>query len=63
MLDRVIADKDVAKFIQSRLGEVEISEARYGNLLREADNWYPKAMEALKKGLESTNFLKQLFTI
>jgi len=54
VLTRVIPDKDVCKFIQSRLGELKVSEARYGDLLREADGPYPTALEALKRGLEDS---------
>ena len=34
--------REVARFIQSRLGELKISEARYKDLLSEADEQYPK---------------------
>jgi intergrase/recombinase len=39
----------LARFIQSRFGELAISEAVYENLLEKADQEYPKAMEELKK--------------
>ena len=41
--------REVARFIQSRFGELAISEAVYENLLEKADQEYPKAMEELKK--------------
>ncbi len=34
--------KDVARFIQSRFGELRDNEARYGNLFGEVDEAYPK---------------------
>jgi len=34
--------REVARFIQSRFGELRISEARYEDLLSEADEQYPK---------------------
>jgi len=49
ILVRTIGDKDLARFIQSRFGELAISEAVYENLLEKADQEYPKAMEELKK--------------
>ena len=33
--------REVARFIQSRFGELRISEARYEDLLSEADSYYP----------------------
>jgi len=42
-------ERDVAGFIQSRCGELSISEAVYENLLEKADQEYPKALEELKK--------------
>jgi intergrase/recombinase len=33
--------REVARFIQSRFGELKISEARYEDLLSEADQYYP----------------------
>ena len=49
---RVIAstmDRDSARFIQSRFGELAISEAVYENLLEKADRQYPRALEELRK--------------
>jgi intergrase/recombinase len=34
--------REVARFIQSRFGELKISEARYEDLLSEADEHYPR---------------------
>jgi len=57
---RVIQDKDVLRFIQSRFGELGTAEARYGDLLTRADNEYPNLMEVLRKGLKKPDYLKQL---
>jgi len=39
--------REVARFIQSRFGELRVSEARYEDLLSEADEHYPKYLEKL----------------
>jgi len=39
--------REVARFIQSRFGELKISEARYEDLLGEADEHYPKYLAEL----------------
>ncbi|MEM1805943.1 MAG: integrase, partial [Ignisphaera sp.] len=39
--------KEVARFIQSRFGELKTSEARYEDLLTEADKHYPRYIEKL----------------
>jgi len=44
-----VMPREVARFIQSRLGELKISEARYEDLLGEADNHYPRYLEELNK--------------
>ena len=44
---KTIKDKDVCRFIQSRLGELKVSETRYGDLLEEADQEYPKLVDML----------------
>jgi intergrase/recombinase len=44
-----IMPREVARFVQSRLGELKISEARYEDLLAEADEYYPKYLEYLNK--------------
>jgi intergrase/recombinase len=40
--------REVARFIQSRFGELKISEARYEDLLSEADEHYPKYLECIR---------------
>ncbi|WP_342788229.1 integrase [Desulfurococcus sp.] len=49
ILVRATGDKDVARFIQSRFGELAISEALYENLLEKTDRQYPKALEELRR--------------
>jgi len=39
--------REVARFVQSRLGELRVSEARYEDLLGEADQYYPKYLAVL----------------
>jgi len=41
--------REVARFIQSRLGELKVSEARYEDLLSEADEHYPNYLELIAK--------------
>jgi intergrase/recombinase len=41
--------REVARFIQSRFGELKVSEARYEDLLGEADSYYPRYLEELNK--------------
>jgi intergrase/recombinase len=60
VLEAVITREAAAKFIQSRFSELEISKAVYSDLLAQADYWYPKAMEALKRGLGDTEYLRTL---
>ena len=43
--------REVARFIQSRFGELKISEARYEDLLGEADEHYSKYLDYLQKVL------------
>ena len=43
--------REVVRFIQSRLGELKISEARYEDLLSEADEQYPKYLSYLISNL------------
>ena len=57
---KVVSDKDVVRFIQSRFGELKVSAERYADLLSDADSEYPKLMEALKKGLEDIGYLRDL---
>jgi len=46
-----VMPREVARFVQSRLGELKISEARYEDLLSEADEYYPRYLEHLDKTL------------
>jgi len=46
-----VMPREVARFIQSRLGELRVSEARYEDLLSEADENYPKYLKAVKQQL------------
>ncbi|MEM0005207.1 MAG: integrase [Desulfurococcaceae archaeon] len=51
--------REVARFIQSRFGELKISEARYEDLLSEADEHYPRYLENLEKlGIWETEMKK-----
>jgi intergrase/recombinase len=43
--------REVARFIQSRFGELKIFEARYEDLLSEADEHYPKYLNYLQNTL------------
>ena len=43
-----VMPREVARFVQSRLGELRISEARYEDLLSEADEYYPKYLSYLQ---------------
>ncbi|WP_338252532.1 integrase [Pyrodictium abyssi] len=43
--------RETARFIQSRLGELRISEARYEDLLSEADQQYPAYLKLLEETL------------
>jgi intergrase/recombinase len=45
--------REVARFVQSRFGELKVSEARYEDLLAEADEHYPKYLEQLKELVKS----------
>jgi len=40
--------REVACFIHSRFGELKVSESYYEDLVREADQWYPRYLEHLK---------------
>jgi len=48
ILTQIVSNKDVARFIQSRLGELRIPEARYGDMLSRADEEHPRFLEKLK---------------
>lgn len=43
--------REVARFIRSGFGELEISEASYENLLSEAGDHYPKYLNYLSSTL------------
>jgi len=43
-----IMPREVARFVQSRFGELKISEARYEDRLSEADEHYPKYLNYLQ---------------
>jgi intergrase/recombinase len=43
-----VMPREVARFIQSRFGELKVSESRYEDLLAEADEYYPKYLEYLR---------------
>jgi len=44
--------REVARFIQSRFGELKVSEARYEDLLGEADQYYPKYLTTVSLTLK-----------
>ncbi|MEM0235986.1 integrase [Thermofilum sp.] len=44
-----VIPREVARFIQSRFGELKISEARYEDLLSEADEYYSRYLEKLRE--------------
>jgi intergrase/recombinase len=46
-----VMPREVARFVQSRFGELKISEARYEDLLSEADEHYPKYLNYLQNTL------------
>jgi len=48
-------NREVARFIQSRFGELRISEARYEDLLSEADEHYPKYIEIIGQSIFNTD--------
>jgi len=43
--------REVARFVQSRFGELKVSEARYEDLLAEADEHYPEYLEQLREAM------------
>jgi intergrase/recombinase len=47
-----VIPREVARFIQSRFGELKVSEARYEDLLSEADEHYPKYLNYLQNTLQ-----------
>jgi intergrase/recombinase len=46
-----VMPREVARFIQSRFGELKISEARYEDLLSEADENYPRYLDLLSSSI------------
>jgi intergrase/recombinase len=44
-----VMPREVARFIQSHFGELKVSEARYEDLLSEADRYYPKYLSQLRE--------------
>jgi intergrase/recombinase len=48
-----IMSREVARFIRSIFGELKISEARYKDMLSEADQCYPKYLKHLNKTISS----------
>jgi intergrase/recombinase len=44
--------REVARFIQGRFGELKISEARYEDLLGEADKYFPGYLSYLQSTLK-----------
>jgi intergrase/recombinase len=47
--------------MQSRFGKLEVSEARYEDLLSEADEHYPKYFELLAKYIAYVLILRELY--
>jgi intergrase/recombinase len=47
--------REVARFIQSRFGELKVSEARYEDLLNEANQYYLRYLEELARILQAKN--------
>jgi len=43
-----VMPREIARFIQSRFGELKVSEARYEDLLSEADEHYPKYLSYIQ---------------
>jgi len=50
-----VKSREVARFIQSRFGELRVSEARYEDLLSEADENYPKYLSYLSSTLNESS--------
>jgi len=46
--------REIARFAQSRFGELRVSEARYEDLLGETDENYPKYLEYLSSALKAS---------
>jgi len=50
-----VMPREVARFVQSRFGELKVSEARYEDLLSEADEHYSKYLKNLEQLVNSSN--------
>ncbi|MFZ8791617.1 MAG: hypothetical protein ACO2OS_04990 [Thermosphaera aggregans] len=46
-----VMPREVARFIQSKFGELKIPVARYEDLLSEADENYPRYLDLLTSGI------------
>lgn len=46
-----VMPREAARFIQSRFSELKISEARYEDLLNEADEYYPKYLSYIRQNI------------
>jgi intergrase/recombinase len=46
-----VMPREVVRFIESWFGELKVSEARYEDLLSEADEHYPKYLSLLQSTL------------
>jgi len=46
-----VMSREVARFVQSRFGELRVSEARYEDLLSKVDEAYPRYLEYLSSSL------------
>ena len=46
-----VIPREVTRFIQSKFGELKISEAMYEDLLSEADENYPRYLDLLTSGI------------
>jgi len=54
-----VMSREVARFIQSRFGELKISEARYEDLLSEADKYYPRYLDHLNRVYDQSDLYQQ----
>ena len=57
--ERIVGEA-IARFIQSRLSELEVTKKFYGDLLTDADLHYPLLMKALERGLRDPDYLDVL---
>ena len=51
LMDRSVS-WEAARFVQGRLGELRVNEARYEDLLTEVDRQYPEYLKALRVDVE-----------